>query len=525
MIVWIEENDIYKNLQINQYNSNYNINNTISTNNISNRNDNNKQIINNELIFSNKNMSSNNLNSDYYNFTINTRIKKNNIKENNKSSVIKESGYYSNKINKHVIGINSLHNDINSINNYNIQNKYKSNSNLCSSNYINETKNNLHLYKDNKNSISSIAAYNIPNSSKSSNIISKSESIDFNSSNLVNKHTRKNSYFNTNKQLIKLVGHFENDKITGFAKLIKLKSNTYNNQSNSNKINNTDKFSIISCFYGELNKNIANSFGIFCNKSNISYTGEWKDDLQHGYGIENSPDNSQYKGCFEYGFKSGIGEYTWNDKSKYIGEWKNNNMHGYGLYKSCDGKEYKGKFINSAMHGFGELIMNSNLKLNLDKSSNKKNNNSDNCFKYYIGNFEKDKKQGFGAFVWIKRNSFKVYFGFWENSKQNGIGKLISFNNKINVNIDFLKDKRKLIDVISNLHLNKNANNNISVKYGIWKNGERIKQLNSLSDVCSIINNCNINDFNYLILKKEKAVYTKILETNWNDLVFLKNIN
>jgi hypothetical protein len=40
----------------------------------------------------------------------------------------------------------------------------------------------------------------------------------------------------------------------------------------------------------------ANGIGVYKHNSGASYEGEWKDDLQHGFGIEIWTDNTKYKG-------------------------------------------------------------------------------------------------------------------------------------------------------------------------------------------------------------------------------------
>jgi hypothetical protein len=43
------------------------------------------------------------------------------------------------------------------------------------------------------------------------------------------------------------------------------------------------------------------------------YEGEWRDDLQHGKGVETWIDKSRYDGDYEFGCKHGIGTYVWDD--------------------------------------------------------------------------------------------------------------------------------------------------------------------------------------------------------------------
>jgi hypothetical protein len=73
---------------------------------------------------------------------------------------------------------------------------------------------------------------------------------------------------------------------------------------------------------------MANGYGIYYHANGAKYEGEWKDDFQHGFGIEIWTDDSIFEGYFQFGQKNGPGEYRWNDGSKYNGEWKNNKIDG-----------------------------------------------------------------------------------------------------------------------------------------------------------------------------------------------------
>jgi len=42
-----------------------------------------------------------------------------------------------------------------------------------------------------------------------------------------------------------------------------------------------------------------------------TYEGDWKNDLQHGKGVEFWNDNSRYEGEYFKGKKHGMGSYTW----------------------------------------------------------------------------------------------------------------------------------------------------------------------------------------------------------------------
>lgn len=43
-----------------------------------------------------------------------------------------------------------------------------------------------------------------------------------------------------------------------------------------------------------------------------------------------------------------------------------------------------------------------------------------------IGDFNKDVKEGFGAYIYKSKNETKLYLGFWKKNSQSGLGKVYS---------------------------------------------------------------------------------------------------
>lgn len=171
-------------------------------------------------------------------------------------------------------------------------------------------------------------------------------------------------------------------------------------------------------YEGEFQNDVSSGFGIYSNTNHKSKCiGEWKEDMQHGIGIEHWADNSRYVGCFLNGKKNGIGTYEWHDGSKYEGEWKDGALSGLGIYYFSDKRAYYGNWKSNMMNGFGEFHWKNKL---------------------YIGEYSNDKKEGFGIYFWY--DPPKAYIGMWKGGKQNGIGKLMTSKQG---------------------------------KFGIWKNGER----------------------------------------------------
>lgn len=53
---------------------------------------------------------------------------------------------------------------------------------------------------------------------------------------------------------------------------------------------------------------MANGEGTYISSDGSVYKGEWKNDLQHGFGVETWPDGSIFKGEYFEGNKHGYGK-------------------------------------------------------------------------------------------------------------------------------------------------------------------------------------------------------------------------
>jgi len=132
-------------------------------------------------------------------------------------------------------------------------------------------------------------------------------------------------------------------------------------------------------------------------KSEVSYEGEWLNELKHGFGVEKMNDGSTYEGYFEDDMKNGQGTFRWPAGEVYTGGFKDNKIHGRGKYVWNAEKWYDGEWFEGSMHGKGTLVQ--------DK-------------KEYTGDFVKDKKQGAGLMKWDEN----VYDGEFQNNKMHGVG-------------------------------------------------------------------------------------------------------
>ena len=195
-------------------------------------------------------------------------------------------------------------------------------------------------------------------------------------------------------------------------------------------------------YQGEFQDNKLHGFGIYTHNNGAVLISTWKLESQIGIGIETWKDGSSYTGDYAYNKKDGIGTYLFADGSKYIGEWKDNNFDGTGIYYFSDGRIYYGQWKNNMMNGFGEFYWKSGKK--------------------YIGGYVKDKKEGFGFYVWEEPR--KIFMGFWKGGKQHGVGKFLD------------EDK---------------------TKFGLWKNGKRIKWIEEEEEISKFIADENTEFVHY----------------------------
>lgn len=136
-----------------------------------------------------------------------------------------------------------------------------------------------------------------------------------------------------------------------------------------------------------------------CNCT-IRYKGNFKNDIQDGYGREeNQEDNTVYEGEFKDGVKCGKGKLTYKDGTVYEGEFSDNVIHGKGIMKFANGREYEGEFKEGAMNGKGVFKWEDGCK--------------------YVGEYLNGQKHGHGVFYW---NDNQYYDGMWMNGKQHGDG-------------------------------------------------------------------------------------------------------
>ena len=149
----------------------------------------------------------------------------------------------------------------------------------------------------------------------------------------------------------------------------------------------------------------------------IRYKGNFKNDIQDGYGREeNQEDNTVYEGEFKDGVKCGKGKLTYNDGTVYEGEFSDNVIHGKGVMKFANGREYEGEFKEGTMNGKGVFKWEDGCK--------------------YVGEYLNGQKHGHGVFYWSDN---QYYDGMWMNGKQHGDGSYYLDSKKLSGHFRFGK--------------------------------------------------------------------------------------
>lgn len=133
------------------------------------------------------------------------------------------------------------------------------------------------------------------------------------------------------------------------------------------------------------------------------YSGQWKDNLPHGQGVERVEGVFDYAGSFVEGIKFGKGKMKIVGKGSYEGEFKLNSFYGFGCFTWNEGKKYIGNWVLNLMHGKGKMTWPDGRK--------------------FEGRYSRNKKDGQGQFTWADGRAFA---GIWKEGKQQGNGKYIN---------------------------------------------------------------------------------------------------
>lgn len=101
-------------------------------------------------------------------------------------------------------------------------------------------------------------------------------------------------------------------------------------------------------YFGQIEGDKANGFGIGIYANGTRYEGEWKNNKRHGEGSLQLDSGERYEGNFQNGHLHGYGIYYWPSAERYEGEWERSERHGQGtLYDKNGNITYKGEWIHN----------------------------------------------------------------------------------------------------------------------------------------------------------------------------------
>ena len=206
---------------------------------------------------------------------------------------------------------------------------------------------------------------------------------------------------------------------------------------------------IINKKHRKIIENSKEIYGIFYDRNENLYYGEWYNNKYEGKGLLYY-DGNKYLGEFKNGKKNGKGIEYYNNNEIYDGEWKNNLKHGKGRYYFKNGEIYDGEWKN--------------------------NKNFGNCI-YYFNNgdifngYIKDNKfYNKGRYY----NNFlnTVFEGFWFDNQKEGKG--IYFYPDFSYKIIYFKENKEINFIDENkINVLENIDNKDEKVYYDVKNGEK----------------------------------------------------
>jgi len=114
-------------------------------------------------------------------------------------------------------------------------------------------------------------------------------------------------------------------------------------------------------FDGDFKDDINEGFGVWYKLNGDIYSGEWKDGQMHGRGVINYIDGSQFEGEFKHGMRDGYGIDITSTGEKIKGQWKQGKSNGKFLLENADGK-WEQTFIDGEPEGNGVFTFKNGLK-------------------------------------------------------------------------------------------------------------------------------------------------------------------
>ena len=251
-------------------------------------------------------------------------------------------------------------------------------------------------------------------------------------------------------------------KLKKLKSIISLKNNSENSNSLDKKedIENEEKSELVKEGFGKFIFNDGSEFcAIFHENKDINNKNDKEIIIT---------DNINYEECigkYKDYISDGFGIYkNYITNLKITGIFNRNGISGIGIEDSVEGGYiYTGEFNNNKKEGYGTIIWKDGNKYSGQFKDNQLNGYGVIEYpgkKYYQGEVKNGRMDGFGEFFWKDE---KRYIGNYKNDKRNGFGVFIfksnNFKNSISL-IELDKNDDNNIDI-----------NNMSAYIGFWKNG------------------------------------------------------
>jgi len=151
-----------------------------------------------------------------------------------------------------------------------------------------------------------------------------------------------------------------------------------------------------------------------------TYTGEWYNNVRHGYGVEEIPSKEgtqRYEGEWKEDKRCGFGKILYANGDRYEGEWLDNLKHGQGKFYYTNGNFYEGGWLSNKKEGVGTYIFANGTRYD-GELKNDKINGRGICHhadgEVYEGEYREGKRHGRGRCVLPDGT---VQDGYFENGK------------------------------------------------------------------------------------------------------------
>ena len=240
-------------------------------------------------------------------------------------------------------------------------------------------------------------------------------------------------------------------------------------------------------FCGIFHNNILQNYGKYSNINHKNKNQQEKNDKE--IIITDNLNYEEFIGEYKNYSSDGFGIYkNFITNLKITGIFKKNGISGIAIEDSVEGGYiYTGDFNNNKKEGYGTIIWRDGNKYQGEFKDNQLNGYGIIEFtgdKFYQGEVKNGRMDGFGEFFWKDE---KRYIGNYKNDKRNGFGIFIFQANSFNIDDIQNNDDNNSNGFSAYIGFWKNGNmdglgmkvNKIEIKYGLWENGTKRKILES----------------------------------------------